>query len=368
MIRGASQSLRRAVVATIELFNWWRSEMRAMGHSLLSVLPSRRSPQLVLKVGDASASLEQCVDKTWSTIGTIPLRDDGSWASELPGLAAELRDARTKVELPPREFYFEEFELPTAVTRHLGAALRLQLERRLPVPLDPLLIDHAIVARDRLRETMRVRCAVAHRATVEAWRDRVAEWGLQAVSVGPGGDEAGAGLNLLKRRRDPIRWSPSPLDRKLLRIAAVGAALYLVLVGVQWVRERAVVRAETAELHAQAGKLATQRVALSTRAAPLAALRAIVAAPSAPDLLSTFSAAVPSTAWFNHVEMTAPADGAATLRLIGSSASKDEVVPVLRAVPGVSNVRASSTFNGNFLGRDRVDITAEFRKPASVAP
>lgn len=358
--------------AAVELFRWWRTEMRGIGQALVRLLPSRRSPQLLLRVSEHSASLEQFTGKGWTVIGAIPRRDDGTWASELPGLAAELKHARIAIVLPAAEFYFEEFELPAAATRHLGAVLRLQLERRLPLALDQLLVDHEVVARDKQRETLRVRCAVAHREVVESWRERAAEWGLTAVSVGPMGESDQPALNLLKRRRDPIRWSPSPLDRQLLRVAAIGAGLCLALVGVQWFRERSAVNAETVELHAQAAKLETQRVALTTRAAPLVALRAIAAMPAAPQLLARLSSAVPTSAWFNHVELTVPSDGAGSVKLIGAIPSQEGVVAALRALPGVRNVHTSAAFSGNFLGRDRVEITAEYRSsvgpPAGDAP
>jgi hypothetical protein len=204
-----------------------------------------------------------------------------------------------------------------------------------------------------------VRCAVAHREVIESWRERAIGWGLAAVSVGPVGEGEEPALNLLKRRRDPIRWTPSPLDRRLLRFTAVGAGLCLALVGLQWFRERSAVNSQTADLHAQAAKLEAQRVSLTMRAAPLVALRAIATAPAAPQLLARLSMSVPTTAWFNHVELALPDDGAGSVRLIGVIPSQEVVVSALRAMPGIRNVHASSAFNGNFLGGDRVEITAE---------
>jgi hypothetical protein len=358
MIRGAA----------IELFRWWRAEMRGIGRALVRLLPSRRSPQLLLRVGVDAASLEQLEGKNWNVIGVVPRRDDGTWSGELPGLAPALRHARTAIVLPADEFYFEDFELPAAAVRHLRAVLHLQLEHRLPVSLDLLLVDHELVGRDKHRETLHVRCAVAHREVVESWRDRAAGWGLSAVSVGPPSEEGAPALNLLKRRRDPIRWAPSPLDWKLLRFAAIGAGLCFVLVGIQWARERASVSSQTVELHAQAEKLEAQRVALTTRAAPLVALRTIAANPDAPRLLARLSTAVPTSAWFTHVDLTMPIEGAGSVKLIGAIPSQEEVVAALSAMPGMRNLRSSSTFNGNFLGRDRVEITAEYQPQRVDSP
>src|SRR5688572_30286964 len=105
MNRGAPQALRHAATAMVELFKWWRAEMNGLGQALLRLLPSRRSPQLILRIGDGSASLERRVQKAWTTIGTVPANADGTWPAELPGLAPDLRDARTAIVLPPRELY-----------------------------------------------------------------------------------------------------------------------------------------------------------------------------------------------------------------------------------------------------------------------
>jgi hypothetical protein len=136
---------------------------------------------------------------------------------------------------------------------------------------------------------------------------------------------------------------------------------------VQWIRERSAVTASTAELRARAAKLEAQRVLVTTRAAPLVAMRAIAAIPSAPQLLARLSEIVPTSAWFNHVELTQPIDGVGRFRLIGAISSTDEVISALRAMPGVRNVHTSSAFNGNFLGRDRVEITGEYQPAAGTS-
>jgi hypothetical protein len=358
---GVPQPLRRVVDVCVELFQWWRGEMRDIGQALLRQLPSRKSPELLLRIGAASATLERRAEGAWQVIGTIPAREDGSWPAELPGLATEQRGARTALVFENGEFYFDDIELPLATERHLAPVVRLQLERRLPVPLEQLLTDYQIIARDKRTETLRVRAAVAHRELVEAWRERAAGWGLSPVSAGAAGAGGGLEFNLLKRRRDPLRWTPSPLDLRLMRIAAVGVCACLAVVGAQWIRERSVVNRATAELHARAQKLTAQRTALTTRAAPLLALRQMVAAPSSPELLAQLSAAVPGSAWFNHIDLATPAEGVGAVKLMGTVGSQEEVVATLRTVPGIHDLRTSSAFSGEILGRDRVEFSAEYQ-------
>jgi Tfp pilus assembly protein PilN len=152
-----------------------------------------------------------------------------------------------------------------------------------------------------------------------------------------------------------------------MRVAAAGVAVLCGVIGVQWVRERAAVNGDTAELHAQAQKLSAQRVALTTQAAPLQALRAVAVFPDAPQLLAKLSAAVPNSAWFTHIDLATPVNAPGTLKLTGTVASEEEIAAALRAIPGVRNLRTSSAFSGEILGRERVEITAEFQAPDAQA-
>jgi hypothetical protein len=125
MIQGAPRWLQRAAGVAIELFQWWRAEMLDLGRASLHLLPSRRSPQLLMKIGDRTVLLEQRVGKGWNPMRSISQRDDGEWPAELPELEPDLRNARTSIVLPAAEIYFEDFDLPVAATRHLGTVLRL---------------------------------------------------------------------------------------------------------------------------------------------------------------------------------------------------------------------------------------------------
>lgn len=359
----ALERLRAQAGAAVELFGWWRAELRDIAQWLLRQLPSRKSPELMLRVAPTAASLEQREAQGWKVVGTLPRGEDGSWPAELPGLPPELHGARTALVFPVSEFYFDEIDLPLAAERHLTSVLRLQLERRLPVPLEQLLVDHQVVARDKRRETLCVRTAVAHREPVENLRESAVRWGLTPIAAGVESADGVLQFNLLRRRRDPIRWSPTPLDRRLLRAAAVGIAVFCAVTGVQWMRERATVNGETVELHAQAQELAAQRVALVAQAAPLQALRAVAASPSAPELLAKMSAVVPNTAWFTHIDLAMPVGAPGSIKLTGTVESEEGIVTVLRTVPGLRNLRTSSAFAGEILGRNRVEISAEYQAP-----
>ena len=367
MKRGVLSLLRGHAEALRELFEWWRGEMRDLGQALLRQLPSRKSPEVLLRVDATTISVEQREGAGSKVVGTVPVGADGAWPIELPGLPAALRGARTAIALPESELFSCEFELPLAAERHLSAVLGLQLERSLPLPLDQVLTDRQIITRDRQRETLRVRVVVAHRDRVEALRERVLGWGLVPVSAGVIAADGTPQFNLLKRRRDPIRWSPTPLDVRLLKIAGVAASVLVVLIGVQWTRERLTVNSASADLHAQADKIAAARAGVVESARPLLALQSIAASTPAPELLAKLSAAVPASAWFTHVDLTTPVNAPGTIKLTGNVTSQEEVVTALRATPGVRNLKTSSAFNGEILGREHVEFIGEF-VPAVAGP
>src|SRR5688572_2750576 len=131
MRRGAVESLRGFAHAAIELFAWWRAELRDIGRALLPLLPDRKSPQALLRVGAGVITVEKPMGAGWTVVGTVPRQPDGSWPAELAGLPAELQGARVAIALERSALFFDEFALPLASERHLSAVLKLQLERRL---------------------------------------------------------------------------------------------------------------------------------------------------------------------------------------------------------------------------------------------
>src|SRR4051794_19582633 len=116
MNRGATELLRAQLTAAGEIYGWWRAELKELTQFLLRQLPSRKSPELLLRVGGEGASLEQFEAPAWKVVGTLP-KPDGVWPAELPGLPPEFVGARTALALPEADLYFDEIELPLAAER-----------------------------------------------------------------------------------------------------------------------------------------------------------------------------------------------------------------------------------------------------------
>lgn len=344
---------------------WWWGELRELSGLLLRHLPSRQAPMTFLRVRADSLSLERRVGDQWKVDAEAPIAH-GALPTELPSLPAELAGSRTAIILEDSELLFCSFELPLAAERQLSTVLRLQLERALPLAIDQVLFDRQVTARDRAREVLCVRAAVAHRERVEALRELATRWGLVPVGAGPAVDGQ-LTFNLLVRRRDPLRWRPSPLDRRLLQAVAAGVAALLLVLGVQWWRERSLVDEQAAELHAQAARIAGDRAGLVRESGPLLALQGIVATRDAAAVLAKLSQSMPQGAWFNHVEIVAHARQTGKIRLIGAVASREEAIAALRGLGGVGKLDTSTVFNGQILGPENVELAAEFDAAAGKA-
>jgi len=356
--RALPAPLRRAFAVVLELALWWWGEMREIGGQLMRLLPSRKSPQVFVRVADAAMSVECREANQWKVVGTVPRLADGSWPAEIPGLPKEWMGARAVLMVPESELFYCEFELPTAAERQLGAVLQLQLERTLPLPLAQVLYDRQVVRRDRERLTVRV--AVAHRERIEQLRDAVARWPIALVGAGVVNEQGAPLFNFFRKRRDPLRWRPTGQDMLLMRTAAAGVGVMALVVGGLWLRERYVVNDGSAELHAQAAKLEAERETLVTTAKPLQAMQAIAGTRDAPAVLAALSSSMPQGAWFTHIDIVAHVESPGVLKLTGPVTSREEALTALRAIPGVRNLKAISAFNGEIVGPETVEFTADF--------
>jgi hypothetical protein len=356
MSQGSAATWRRAARKAVELFKWWCAELRDIGQWVLRVLPSRRSPEILLRVSGNQVSMEQREGESWKPVLTFAL------TAVPPELSQDLKGARTAIGLGAEEFYIDDFELPMAAARNLVAVVDLQLERRLPLPLSTVHSAHEVDSVDKKRGVMSVRVAVAHRDRIEQLRDLAVKLGLNPIAAGLLVDGASLRFNLLRRRRDPVRWSVTTLDVRLLKTAGAAAVLLAVVAGAQWIVERIQVHDEVQELRLQAERLRATQDALTAEAKPLRALQTLSDASAAPELLALLSSAIPAPNWFSHVSLNTPASGIATLELTGEVASTEQVVQALQAVPGIRDVKTSSAFSGEIL-KQHIELTAQYMAP-----
>lgn len=344
-----------------EFLAWWLGELRESFAFVVRLATTGRAVRAIVHVAGRELKL---VERVGNELREIPLAapDPAGAPGDISAavLRQELTDARTALSMPANEILVREFELPLAAERHLASALELQLERALPLPLASVFTDRRVIARDRQRGVLTVRVAVARREVVERWRALLLEWRLQPIAIGVVNATGDMETNFLRRRRDPIRWTVSRTDKRLLWAAAAGLVACLLVAPAQWIYERQVVGRELARTHEAAARTAADRDALLARMRPLAWLRATAAVPAAADTLATLSGSVPADAWFHFVEINARPGNAVSVRLIGSARSANDLVNSLRAVPGVQAIDSKSSFTGEFLGQERLELSFQY--------
>src|SRR5689334_19737419 len=118
---GAAQ-LRGPARTAVELFAWWRTELRDLAQWLLRQMPSRKTPEVLLRVVGERVSVQRRDGASWSEVLVI----DSASAIPAIELPADLRGARAAIALDSSEFFFDDLQLPLATERHLGSVLRLQ--------------------------------------------------------------------------------------------------------------------------------------------------------------------------------------------------------------------------------------------------
>jgi hypothetical protein len=119
-------------------------------------------------------------------------------------------------------------------------------------------------------------------------------------------------------------------------------------------------------VHEAAAKTAVERSALLARVRPLAWMRGTATEPAAAETLATLSGRVPADAWFHFVDISARPGNPVAVRLIGSAKSASELVGSLRALPGVQAVDSKTSFTGEFLGQDRLELSFQYA-PKQIA-
>jgi len=69
---------------------------------------------------------------------------------------------------------------------------------------------------------------------------------------------------------------------------------------------------------------------------------------------------MPQGAWFTHIDIVAHVESPGVLKLTGPVISREEALKALGGIPGVRNLKASSAFNGEIVGPETVEFTADF--------
>lgn len=315
------------------------------------------------------------------------------------------------VGVPSDIVMFREIEFPLAVRENLGATLRYEMEKYVPLPPDAIRFDHQVVAEKKGSGKMTLLLVVAKRADIDPYFDfcreipgGVSGLGTAATAcfnalahangAGPLGDgvadrieqaadvktlaEAATKLGLpdasfvsafglaLRSLADapvrinllPAEWRRKPGRMGQYTLAALLACL--LLAGLAWggghlMRQRMAEEARAAELQrlaeavVEVDRLEKEIEALEARLDSLTAL----AGDKAPvlDILRELTQTIPETAWVQDFSYNENGG-----RIIGFADSATELIPLLEASPLFRDVVFLSTISKDRDGKERFSI------------
>jgi len=128
--------------------------------------------------------LEWCRSLPLAGYGTDPGERDRALAGILASLAQEAAGCRVVTALPDTTAIGRLVCLPVMPEREMAAAVRWEAEQQVPVPLDGMLLRHAVVGRVQGEENqVRVLIAAAPEEQVRNWHALFARAGLTLAAV-----------------------------------------------------------------------------------------------------------------------------------------------------------------------------------------
>jgi hypothetical protein len=335
---------------------WWLHELRDTWVAMSERLAPERAQHFIVDLSGPRAAIrrqgatEALVEFACGGQGELPAAQ-----SIWPERAAS--SARATVLLPEAKVLSCEVRLPPLAERDVDRAVDLQLERKLPLPLDQLYLDWQV--RETLADRTRlVDIVVARRTTVDRVREGVQAWGWRAVAVTHKAADAAQRLNLLP---PPTRRLSFAIGRRERYLAwgAVALLLIYVTIGVAkaWM-EHASVSDELTQARMQMELVEKRRTLLDTEGKPIAQLRALMAQPSAAEGLIAISSAVPHDSWIYQADFKVLPNGV-TAQLEGYAPSATSLLQGLQAsgrLDAVELVEAASA--GVASGVERVELKA----------
>jgi hypothetical protein len=345
---------------------WWLNELRETGSDLLSRIAPRLAARAYVRFESSSGSVVSHQGHGRTEMFTFNRTAEGQWPAELdehPQRNA-LRGMRAVIVLPKDDVLIQELALPESVERDLDQAVRLFLERHLPVATEAVYLDRRIVSRSREQHRITVRLLIARCDRVDELRDVVTAWGLRPVRIGFADADGGVSGNFIPRRIRREQFQLSFLERRL----AVAAATLVIgvsgLIGGQWIYERVQVGREAEATGARAASARSLAAKLKRETAAADALISTMKQPDALDVLAALTTRMPADAWAYQLEVSAPPAQPADIRVSGFAPTATIMIDQLEQAPEFESVRlASATSAGLGTGKDRVQIVARWQKP-----
>ena len=352
------------------LLAWWLEELRACGEGLLGRIAPRFLTRTVIELEEAGGRIFTVRGKDRQEVLVFTCEVPGAWPEDLErfGSVAPLQGTRAVATLAPEFALAHHIVLPRTLEREVDEVIPLQLERELPVPADRVALDWRILPRPRPEPRITVELLVVHRAVVERVKSLARALGVELVRVGLSHEGSGVRGNFLRasHRMSPLRLTAT--ERRLALSAGALAALWGLLIGGQWLYERARVDRVLKEATPHAVHVDRLREQLSAEAAPGASLAALMREPDALDVLTALTEAVPKDSWAYEVDISAQAPRSAEIKASTFTPTASMLVDLLGRSPQFEHVQLVSSRSAGLFAGDRLTLTAHWAPPSATMP
>jgi general secretion pathway protein L len=342
-------------------FRWWATELSGCVQDILARLAPgwRRTATVyvgrqVLRIVDADPADDQkIVEVVRPDHGseTLPPLPDAERGSLKPG-------RRVRLVFDADFAFVKLLCLPLAALPHLKPAINLQLPKWVPMSLDRLATDFAIVALKPEQAVMEVELAALKRTDIEYSASVVRSWGLRLSSIHLAGPpDRPPRFRFVTSDIHSRRFEITRTDSILIGTAAALIVAALAVSTVQGYRAAGALDRAQLRTSVEAAIVLEQRQHLIARLEPLATLSSLERATSTATLLTDITQHVPQDSWLTTFEMKGR-----NLRLVGVSPDAAAVVKLLTTSALLANVELrSSTSAGVGSNKERFEITAELR-------
>ncbi len=342
VVRIDLSGLARRMSAEVGAFTaWWLQELRATWIALVEKTSAGSAQRFVLDLSGEPGALRKADGAVVDLVAPLAVSQIGELTALRDSWPQAPASGRVVVLLPEAATLVCELRLPPIPERDVAAAVRLQLERRLPLPAEQLCLSWHVQQKypDGSRAVI---AAMARRRYVETLRDAIRSWRWRAVAIRPKSQSQMLNFNLLPAPAS--RWSFA-MERREVRMAWSAFALcvvYMLAVGGQWWYERASLADTLQHARKQLGEMSRRERELSDGAAPLAAIRELMRAPTASEALAAVSLALPTDSWMYRLDIQAFAAGP-TLRAEGYTQAPASAVAALERSPQLQAVELIET-------------------------
>ncbi len=381
--------MQRARVAGSELAAlaaWWRHETKALAQDLVDCSQPHRLRGVTLLISESEARVTarkanapiEDVALVYDAQRLLPESLQEFWPPDRP------QQVRLEIGLSPDSVLLRQMALPALADREIAKMVELRLERELPLARDRLYVDWTIVERKKNpnqanhsqtshnqashNQASHGQVVVAIGIVRKEWLDRiltrVRQWGWKPVRVGLCSAVGSLQFNFLETLQHSRATTNSRLHPLMTLSASLVVALAVVLGG-QWIYERARLSKALNVAQLQLQTHAKQRRKLERESEPLMRLKALMKKPSTAQVLIDLTESLPSDTWVSDLEIQRATDNQATIRLVGYAPSAVGLVNLIESKEQFAGVELISSAVGFGSQGERVELSAKWAPPAT---